>query len=32
MLYIVIAVYLYVKNLAHRSVLEWLRDRLNGNP
>ena len=31
-LYIFIAIYLFVKNLAHRSVLEWMRAKLKGEP
>ena len=31
-LYIFIAIYLFVKNLAHRSVTEWMRARLKGEP
>ena len=31
-LYILIVVYLFVKNLAHRSVREWLRAKMNGEP
>ena len=31
-LYIFVAIYLFVKNLAHRSVLEWMRAKLKGEP
>lgn len=31
-LYIIISVYLFVKNLAHRSAGEWLRAKLKGEP
>ena len=31
-LYILVVVYLFVKNLAHRSVREWLRAKMNGEP
>lgn len=31
-LYVIIAIYLFLKNLAHRSALEWLRAKLKGEP
>ena len=31
-LYIAVVVYLFVKNLAHRSLIEWLRAKMKGEP
>jgi hypothetical protein len=31
-LYIIVAIYLFIKNLAHRSVREWLSAKLKGEP